>query len=429
MTPCREFVVDFSNKLQWNTWARTLRSPSSGSPDAQSNNSLVGINLDKNQASIAQRLYTLFAGYDNYTAFSNNAQGAQADSLESLHDTIHTLVGGFGAGSPAGHMAFIQWSAFDPVFFLHHCMVDRIFAIWQTLHPNAWVAPTRSLTNSYTIRRGQTLSASTALTPFFSSENGTFWDSNGVRDHTKFGYTYPELLLVETGKKNVINKHTVAQLRTVRQAVNRLYGTFSPASLFLDQVNAADIKVTAGNKSPEVINRLSLGPTAAKIFVGDRYREWTADVRVAVPALAKASSVYFFLSGAVPADPRDWASAQNCVGTMGVFGSARYGQGSDQEETGGGGHEVPVSGTVPLTAALVAVVKQGGLEGLEEEDVKGFLRRDLKVRVLGQQGEVLGEGACVEGVEVGVVSAVVAAPWSEDELPRWEEGREVFSLC
>jgi tyrosinase len=114
---------------------------------------------------------------------------------------------------------------------------------------------------------------------------------------------------------------------------------------------------------------------------------------------------------------------------MGVFGSARYGQGSDQEETGGGGHEVPVSGTVPLTAALVAVVKQGGLEGLEEEDVKGFLRRDLKVRVLGQQGEVLGEGACVEGVEVGVVSAVVAAPWSEDELPRWEEGREVFSLC
>ncbi len=380
---------------------------------------------------MAQRLYTLFAGYDNYTAFSNNAQGAQADSLESLHDTIHTLVGGFGGGSPAGHMAFIQWSAFDPVFFLHHCMVDRIFAIWQTLHPNAWVTPTRSLTSSYTIRRGQTLSASTALTPFFSSENGTFWDSNGVRDHTKFGYTYPELVLVQTGSKDVINKNKMAQLRTVRQSVNRLYSSFSPASLFLDQVKVAGIKVTTGKKSLEAINRLTLatkGTTAAKIFLGDTYREWTATIRVAGPALAKASSVFFFLPGAVPADPKDWASAQNCVGTMGVFGPAKYGQGSSQDEAGGG-HEVPISGTVPLTAALVGVVNQGGLASLGEGDVEGFLKGNLKVRVLGQQGEVLGQEGCAEGLQVGVVSTVVGAPWSEDELPRWEEGREVFSLC
>lgn len=31
------------------------------------------------------------------------------------------------------------YAAFDPIFWLHHCNVDRIFALWQVLSPNSYV--------------------------------------------------------------------------------------------------------------------------------------------------------------------------------------------------------------------------------------------------------------------------------------------------
>ncbi|KAK4128712.1 Di-copper centre-containing protein [Parathielavia appendiculata] len=409
----------------WNTWTRTLRGPSSTGPDAQSNNSLVAMNLDQNRGSLAQRLYTLFSGYDNYTTFSSNAFGPQADSVESIHDTIHGLVGGFGPGqasSQAGHMGYLQWSAFDPIFFLHHTMVDRILAIWQTLHPTAWITPSRSLTNSYTIRKGQVLSSNTALAPFFSHDNGSFWDSDGVRDHTKFGYTYAELLGPPTFSHNMA---VTAQVRTVRQAVNRMYGSFSPASLFLKELRASGFKTSSGKATTG--HNFSRSTMAGKIFVGDRYHEWTANVGVGKQALdgdgVVASSVNFFL-GDAPRDPREWTATTNHVGTMGVFASVGgYGISGNQ----GGAHDVAVSGTVPLTAALMKKVAAGELASLRPRDVEPYLKGNLKGIVLGRKGEVLTE--CVDGIMVGIVSSEVTAPWSEEELPRWEEGKISFEMC
>jgi len=48
--------------------------------------------------------------------------------LESMHAGVHNAVGGdmAGAGSPT-----------DPVFFLHHANIDRIWSKWQKKHPSA----------------------------------------------------------------------------------------------------------------------------------------------------------------------------------------------------------------------------------------------------------------------------------------------------
>jgi tyrosinase len=53
--------------------------------------------------------------------------------LEQIHNNVHLAVGGLdgegtmsGANSPA-----------DPIFFLHHANVDRLWAEWQTKHPRA----------------------------------------------------------------------------------------------------------------------------------------------------------------------------------------------------------------------------------------------------------------------------------------------------
>jgi tyrosinase len=47
--------------------------------------------------------------------------------LESLHNNMHVWTG--------GTMGAIEWAAFDPLFFSHHAMVDRLWRIWQTKHP------------------------------------------------------------------------------------------------------------------------------------------------------------------------------------------------------------------------------------------------------------------------------------------------------
>jgi tyrosinase len=51
--------------------------------------------------------------------------------LESYHDQVHVWVG--------GTMAEIPFAAYDPVFFAHHAMVDRIWRLWQLRHPTAGV--------------------------------------------------------------------------------------------------------------------------------------------------------------------------------------------------------------------------------------------------------------------------------------------------
>jgi len=49
--------------------------------------------------------------------------------LEQLHNRVHGWVG--------GHMGQIAYAAFDPVFWAHHCMIDRLWRLWQLRHPGA----------------------------------------------------------------------------------------------------------------------------------------------------------------------------------------------------------------------------------------------------------------------------------------------------
>ncbi len=49
--------------------------------------------------------------------------------LESLHNGVHGFVG--------GTMASVATSAYDPIFWAHHCMIDRLWYLWQLDHPGA----------------------------------------------------------------------------------------------------------------------------------------------------------------------------------------------------------------------------------------------------------------------------------------------------
>ena len=61
------------------------------------------------------------AGHNTFDAFSG--------ALEQLHNTVHRFVG--------GSMVDPRFAAWDPIFWAHHCMIDRLWALWQNDHPGA----------------------------------------------------------------------------------------------------------------------------------------------------------------------------------------------------------------------------------------------------------------------------------------------------
>ena len=95
----------------------------------------------------------------NYTVFSNTSSAQQWNTdiwlksgenpprpfvaLESPHNSLHLAVGGFdvpgqGDFSPVeganGDMGENNTASFDPIFYFHHCNIDRVFWMWQKRH-------------------------------------------------------------------------------------------------------------------------------------------------------------------------------------------------------------------------------------------------------------------------------------------------------
>jgi tyrosinase len=54
-----------------------------------------------------------------------------SDRLEDFHDAVHGWVG--------GDMGDVTTAAYDPVFFAHHCMIDRVWYLWQVRHGNGGI--------------------------------------------------------------------------------------------------------------------------------------------------------------------------------------------------------------------------------------------------------------------------------------------------
>lgn len=124
--------------------------------------------------------------------------------LESSHNTIHTCIGGKG-----GAMSAITKAAHDPIFWLHHCNIDRYFYNWFT-----------NITNNFTQKMSrdnilpETLQLK--LVPFLSSQinllsNDDFksykfcWQNNtnnyllisDVFDLSQYEYKYDKIIIKE----------------------------------------------------------------------------------------------------------------------------------------------------------------------------------------------------------------------------------------
>lgn len=52
-------------------------------------------------------------------------------------------------------------TGFDPIFYLHHCQVDRLLSVWSAAHPGVWVTESHQEGDTVTIPNGTVINKHT----------------------------------------------------------------------------------------------------------------------------------------------------------------------------------------------------------------------------------------------------------------------------
>lgn len=358
----------------YNTWKTTLRRPVDGSANTRSNNNMFASIMDQNRVSLRDRVYNLFVAPAQFVQVSTEASGpgtgnpSSHDSFESTHDSIHV----FSGGETGGHMYYLDYSSFDPVFWLHHTNVDRQMAMWQVLQPSTYVGSGQLTQNTFVWNAGQVKNAYTPLKPFHKDTAGNFFTSMDIKSTSVLGYVYPE---TQSG----------ASASSVRAAVNSLYGP--------------------GSSSSKRDVHTALPYEGRPPRVGDH--EYLLNINCLKHGLGGPFTIYAFL-GNVTSDYTTWATAPNLIGSNGVLGAYSQMNTSD----------VQIEGCIPLTTALQGKVASGELSGLDVYSVSSYLKKHLSWRVVKVGGVVVPPDQ-VPGLHINVASCPIVPAASFDEFPTW----------
>ncbi|KAF1986411.1 Di-copper centre-containing protein [Aulographum hederae CBS 113979] len=328
-------------------------------------------------------VYQLFSQEQNYNNFSTTMfQGGGAgsyNSIENPHNTIHSVIGG------SGHLSSVPVAGFDPLFWLHHCNVDRQFALWQAINPTAEFTTVTELTGSWTFPANTVVDKDFPLSPFHTGSAGEDHTSANSWDWRVLGYTYPELTEGFT-------------IESVKTAINKLYAppTTVPEARRRN-VAAIEARATANATS-------------------NTYNEYSINLKAPLNAVGGTFGVFVF-DGSVPSTPATTVSralikSSTFMGFHSFLSNALTSSDSS----------ALVTGTIPITQHLLRDVAEGELASMEPADVEAYLRGKLQWTVVKRDGTVV-PAEDVEGLVVSVATAVVERAGSDAELPRWGVAR------
>ena len=236
----------------------------------------------------------------DYNKFSNttssNLGNEVYESLEQPHNNIHLAVGGyttpelnndgsvkvdkdgnyiyFGKVRGAnGDMGVNEVASFDPIFFLHHCNIDRMFWVWQKKFGKTEnldiYAEDGKVTGTNTLGQGPTpyqtpdqqLTMDTILHPF-QSNLGEPRKGKDCVNILNLGYNYSvgsldELDMTSHLQKQHISSFAVDSLSECEQKLAKEYDLKPgvPLKVFFDITNARDdLKTTWWIKTPLLMN-------------------------------------------------------------------------------------------------------------------------------------------------------------------------------
>jgi hypothetical protein len=206
------------------------------------------------------------------------------------------------------------------------------------------------------------------------------------------GYTYPELE----------GSFTPPSISAI---INQLYGNGTPGA-----PSPSTTKRGVSGRSildPELLSINNLVTDQGTI------NEYAAIISVQAMALPSFSASLF--SGPFPYNnPSTWSSSPTFMGSQPFF----------QAMTSRPMKELTISGTIPLTTALMDAVKERRLSGMSNDEVATFLKENLKFGVSLANGTVV-EGCEVPGFSISVSACEVTPANSMEEFPVFGEWRNL----
>jgi len=122
--------------------------------------------------------------------------------LETPHNTCHDVIGGDG-----GNMSDITISAFDPLFWFHHCNMDRFYYNWMSTQTDGFTKPfvtiqdtTRAASHApFFPTEAAMLSTDPASYGYgWANDTGVYQVLNDTLSLGKFPYTYEAISLPAT---------------------------------------------------------------------------------------------------------------------------------------------------------------------------------------------------------------------------------------
>ncbi|KAH7353162.1 common central domain of tyrosinase-domain-containing protein [Pyrenochaeta sp. MPI-SDFR-AT-0127] len=409
------------------------------------------------ERNLTERVGYILRSYASFGAVSSNkfthedpAQGPTAHagtwgSFEDIHNAVHNLTGGSG-----GHMSGIEVSAFDPIFWLHHTNIDRLFAIWQALHESAtdedtYVTPQLDYYGTWAVRKseykpdgqkGDVEDINFPLYPFRDVED-SWYTSEKVRRTEVFGYAYSETLSLSyplsDDAKGALTKIVRETYPSAAEAIAnskredpKAGAGLLPQAAILKQIHTKNLKATTdelqilASKLPEenkLIEQFS-GPDQPylhKLAPDNEFLEWIVNIKAQKHALGGQYSVHVFLDAVEDANVALWPLSPHHVGTFAPLGQASD-TGCTKCQVDQADHR-EVTGQIPLTLALMERYLAGLIDDLSVEKVVPYLTKNLHWRVVKSNGSVADSRSEVAGLTVFVVSNKVTLPEDDAQLP------------
>jgi len=377
----------------YSSWKTTIRHPDHPkSPDATTDAQALAAELSSHQSDLTDSTYNLLSRVTTWPAFSNTTPGdggSASNSLEAIHNEVHGIVGG-QMGDPAV-------AGFDPIFFLHHCNVDRLLSLWAAVNPGVWVSKGPAEGGTWTIPGNASVDTNTNLTPFWESQT-KYWESSQTTATGNLKYSYPEFNNLDLSNTNAVRI-------AIGNYINQQYGGGGGfSSLFRAGVpktllaqppaGGAQAQAPAAGTAPVTQAASSVqsaaagtghqlhsrgGPpyTAQQPLYGKEapkvLYDWTARIHFKQYELGGSFAVLIFL-GAVPEDPSQWRTCRTFVGSHHAFVNSA----ASQCDNCRGQADVVAEGFVHLTSAIA---ERSGLSSYEPGVVAPYLKENLHWRV------------------------------------------------
>ncbi|KAF2869068.1 hypothetical protein BDV95DRAFT_499227 [Massariosphaeria phaeospora] len=346
----------------WNSHPTTLRRPI-GNP-TRSNNNEVNARMSSIRISLRDRLFGIFASKQSFGFVSSSQIGVRTqqnggnfDSFESVHDAIHVTVG----GETLGHMYYLDHSAFDPAFWLHHTNIDRLLAMHQKLTPNTYIANGNINRPMAQWKQGEAKNANSPLKPFTKNSRGDFFTSNDVRETAALGYSYPET------RDN-------PDVRTMESRVARLYGPSSGG-----RKRAVSDGQYEGREFKKGDHYTVMSIQANKYAIDGSYAVHCFVGKPGAGNSTSNSTAPFPAPGNSTTPTGDYTEDPNYVGMYAILGGSMAG-GSNSSQP------IITEGSIPLTTCLQGKEATGELKSLHPDDVSPYLKENLHYKIIGPGG-------------------------------------------